>query len=893
MKLTTGTDVTIKGSISGNVIQSALTQEQIIVLAMKQYASPFSSTFKELLSNALDAHHVAGVYSTPVDIFVDEDVTTKTIRFRFRDYGSGMDKDFLANRYFSLGDSTKREDARQTGSFGLGAKAGLIISPAMKVTTYTGDHSHTVIGQLVDGKQIVCSPVVTEPCSELKGTMVELTITRSHVYKLASDSSTKGKFDLDSGLIMQAIQRTAVVGFITGVDNAPRVRVTSNANYMNCTSHSGHHLLKFYNRSRANSLFSIVRDAKGTAVSVPNMTIIDDGYISRPDFTQLDDETEYWLWQDSFYKLAEGLAARIRNKTYKVDNEELTFSPASNCTVYWSIEPSVVFDISSDRTSINDTERNSEIIIKMHRNAIAAMFRKLKDSEADALEALAGLDPFSVKYRELIKAIDSKRAMLKQFNVKYVRDTKDELTAVMKQFHPHYLIRASDYVARMRYVNYESKRIDHGTERLLPVVLVAEQGKNKPSHELIKQAVEVDQLSDVDKLFNKSNRVPEYKAFLVKCAAGNIQSMIARIKAVVPKSIAVLSVDEEVINRKIDLTVVRTKSSEPKVRIARNKTSEMVLYRTSSYMDPKDFAYQYEVSDTLKEHVGSRRLPTNEFTYVRIKGFDIDYDGPSRYLYHKDWKTLDSVSAAFGRHLLFLRGDVDVKELSEANDCKLVEFGTYMMNFYRTNVEAARRYRLWQVLMDIAHYPTLWVNSLREDGIDVRKLLKASFEMDFDETRMMRLIQWKKENSKISHSLNAKKLANILGYRHVISDSAVIWLEDVWRSNYTFNLLESAIEKHWPAEVKRLQKLHDQFTSHGRLKNITDNYSYAVSCSGGPHERSLTNITSRIMALVRQIKQQSCAEHEIQLVSGMAKQARQNKKGRKLLELALARYFAW
>ncbi len=169
MKLTTGVDANISGQIVGKAVASCLTQEQIIVLAMKQYASPFMATFKELLSNALDAHHVAEVYSTPVDISVDEDVTTNTITFRFRDYGSGMSKEFLENYYFALGESTKRDDPRQTGSFGLGAKAGLIISPAMKVTTYDGEYSHTVIGQLVDGKQILCSELVSEPCAELRG----------------------------------------------------------------------------------------------------------------------------------------------------------------------------------------------------------------------------------------------------------------------------------------------------------------------------------------------------------------------------------------------------------------------------------------------------------------------------------------------------------------------------------------------------------------------------------------------------------------------------------------------------------------------------------------------------------------------------------------------------
>lgn len=88
-----------------NILSSTLYKDQILAVV------------REVLCNAWDAHIEANITDRPVEI------TLKNDKFTIRDYGSGIHLDDMGPIYGTYGHSTKKNDGKQTGGFGLGCKA--------------------------------------------------------------------------------------------------------------------------------------------------------------------------------------------------------------------------------------------------------------------------------------------------------------------------------------------------------------------------------------------------------------------------------------------------------------------------------------------------------------------------------------------------------------------------------------------------------------------------------------------------------------------------------------------------------------------------------------------------------------------------------------------------
>ena len=88
-----------------NILSSTLYKDQILAVV------------RETLCNAWDAHIEAGVTHLPVQITLTED------KFIIRDFGTGIHRDDMGTIYGTYGNSTKKNDGKQTGGFGLGCKA--------------------------------------------------------------------------------------------------------------------------------------------------------------------------------------------------------------------------------------------------------------------------------------------------------------------------------------------------------------------------------------------------------------------------------------------------------------------------------------------------------------------------------------------------------------------------------------------------------------------------------------------------------------------------------------------------------------------------------------------------------------------------------------------------
>ena len=103
-----------------------------IGMLTKQYSDPEMAFIRETCSNAYDAHTVAGTEDVPFDLHIP---STFEPYIEIRDYGTGISKDFMLNRYVSVGDSTKRKSNSEIGGFGIGRLSFLIVTEQAAITS--------------------------------------------------------------------------------------------------------------------------------------------------------------------------------------------------------------------------------------------------------------------------------------------------------------------------------------------------------------------------------------------------------------------------------------------------------------------------------------------------------------------------------------------------------------------------------------------------------------------------------------------------------------------------------------------------------------------------------------------------------------------------------------
>lgn len=95
------------------------------------YKNPLKSTIREVMSNAIDST-IEAKSNKAIEITLP---TILSPILHIRDYGVGMDIEDLENIYAKYGNSTKRNDFEQIGSFGLGAKSPLSYTSSFTIET--------------------------------------------------------------------------------------------------------------------------------------------------------------------------------------------------------------------------------------------------------------------------------------------------------------------------------------------------------------------------------------------------------------------------------------------------------------------------------------------------------------------------------------------------------------------------------------------------------------------------------------------------------------------------------------------------------------------------------------------------------------------------------------
>lgn len=108
-------------------------------LLINLYSDIVSAVIREYCANAMDSHNKAG-QKRPIEVYLP---TLHTPSLRIKDHGLGMSLEDITDIYSKYGASTKDMEDESIGSFGLGCKAALSMSPSFTVTAVK-DNKKTV-----------------------------------------------------------------------------------------------------------------------------------------------------------------------------------------------------------------------------------------------------------------------------------------------------------------------------------------------------------------------------------------------------------------------------------------------------------------------------------------------------------------------------------------------------------------------------------------------------------------------------------------------------------------------------------------------------------------------------------------------------------------------------
>lgn len=146
MKIPVAEQNTVK---SNNFETSKMTIElgQINMVAQivreKIYTDKPMAPVREYGCNALDEHLKHNV-GRMVEFTIDDAKST----FSVRDFGLGLSNNFVMKVYGMIGKTTKKDDATQTGGYGLGSKSGHAYGDQFTITSYYGGKKTVYIAML-------------------------------------------------------------------------------------------------------------------------------------------------------------------------------------------------------------------------------------------------------------------------------------------------------------------------------------------------------------------------------------------------------------------------------------------------------------------------------------------------------------------------------------------------------------------------------------------------------------------------------------------------------------------------------------------------------------------------------------------------------------------------
>jgi len=108
------------------------------ILRKYMYSEPISTIIQEVSSNARDANREVEKRDTPIKITLPNVINNFTLKIE--DDGPGVTPQRMTGVFLKYGASTKREDNKQTGGFGFGAKTPFAYGDSFTIITITLEH---------------------------------------------------------------------------------------------------------------------------------------------------------------------------------------------------------------------------------------------------------------------------------------------------------------------------------------------------------------------------------------------------------------------------------------------------------------------------------------------------------------------------------------------------------------------------------------------------------------------------------------------------------------------------------------------------------------------------------------------------------------------------------
>lgn len=174
----------ILGGHQAKAVQVSLDAGFMQILSSSLYKNQFLAVVRETITNAHDAHVAAGKTDIPIEITLNPE----TLSLSIRDFGSGIptDIDTFIDIYGTYGGSTKRKDKAQTGSQGLGCKSPWSYTEVFNVTSYR-DGLMSVFAlsrnSAETGGNHSIKPLVYQIPSNESGLLVQIPVQREDIKK--------------------------------------------------------------------------------------------------------------------------------------------------------------------------------------------------------------------------------------------------------------------------------------------------------------------------------------------------------------------------------------------------------------------------------------------------------------------------------------------------------------------------------------------------------------------------------------------------------------------------------------------------------------------------------------------------------------------------------------
>ena len=164
-------------------IRSADTGIILEILRSKMYKNPIAAICREIASNARDANKEVG-NKDPICISIDEGNIFEHIcesSISFSDKGPGISPERMADVFVNYGASTKRDDNRQLGGFGLGAKTPFAYTDNFTIITIVNGKKYQYVAAIEEnntGKMYHLEKTVTD---ESNGTTIIIPIRKEDI----------------------------------------------------------------------------------------------------------------------------------------------------------------------------------------------------------------------------------------------------------------------------------------------------------------------------------------------------------------------------------------------------------------------------------------------------------------------------------------------------------------------------------------------------------------------------------------------------------------------------------------------------------------------------------------------------------------------------------------